>query len=226
MGLDWMRRARSGARLVSAALLAALVSGCDHDVRPKRLLYGEPAAEFRPVEGSVISQVRVLDARILGKRFTRCTMQSGHGDFPPQTVVVERIGVFSESLTFADARRMTLYACDGGSDVAQERRPPWCGGSVGLLHGGRLLDPRLDVLCRTHDGEPLAYAWIEPAAGAHWIGIDQGSYSELYEVAANLPVRVATDNNIHGSRAQFDVTQYDVHGRELIRARLETAVAG
>jgi hypothetical protein len=226
MGLDWMRRATGGARLASVTLLVAFVAGCDHGSRPKRLLYGEPAAEFRPVEGSVISQVRVLDARTLGRRFTRCTMESGHGDFPPQTLVVERIGVFSESLTFTDSRGRTVYACDGGTDAAQERRPPWCGGSVGIRQAGRLLDPRLDVLCRTHDGKPLAYAWIEPVAGAHWIGIDQGSYSELYEAAAGLPVRVATQTHIHGSKAEFDVTQYDVHGRELVKVGLETAVAG
>jgi hypothetical protein len=221
-----MRKARGGTRIVGAALLVLVVVGCGDSSRPKRLLYGEAAAEFRPVEGSVISQVRVLNLGTLGRRFTLCTAQSGHGDFPPHTVVVERIGVFSESLTFADAARKTLYACDGGTDAAAERRPPWCGGSAGILHRGRLLDPRLDVLCRTIDGKPLAYIWIEPIAGAHWVGIDQGPYAELYEVAAGLPVRVGTRSHIHSSKADFDVTQYDVHGRELVKARLEAAVAG
>jgi hypothetical protein len=218
--------AKGGARILGAALLALLVAACGHGSRPKHLLYGEAAAEFRPVKGSVVAQVRVLDARLLGGRFTLCIAQSGHGEFPPQTVVVERIGVFSESLTFADARHKTLYACDGGIDAAGERRPPWCGGSAGILHRGRLLDPRLDVLCRTSDGKPLAYAWIEPIAGAHWIGIDQGRYSEVYEAAGGLPVRVGTLSHIHGSKAEFGVTQYDVHGRELLKARLEAAVAG
>jgi hypothetical protein len=224
-----MTKAKGGARVVGVALVALValvVAGCGHSSRPKRLLYGEPAAEFRPVRGSVIAQVRVLDATGLGRRFTLCTVQSVHGDFPPQTVVVERIGVFSESLTFADAPHKTLYACDGGTDAAGERRPPWCGGSAGILHGGRLLDPRLDVLCRTSDGKPLAYAWIEPIEGAHWVGLDQGSYSELYEVAADVPVRVATRSHIHGSEAEFDVTQYDVHGRELEKVKVEAAVAG
>ena len=221
-----MRKARGGARVVGAALLVVLAVGCEHSSRPTRLLHGEAAAEFRPVKGSVISRVRVLDAGTLGRRFTLCTAQSGHGEFPSHTLVVERIGVFSESLTFAAAAHKTLYACDGGTDAAGERRPPWCGGSAGILHRGRLLDPRLDVLCRTSDGKPLAYAWIEPVAGAHWLGIDQGPYTELYEVAAGLPVRVGTRSHIHGSKAEFDVTHYDAHGRELAKASLEAAVAG
>jgi len=225
MGLDGMNR-KGGARLVGATLLIVFLGGCGHGSRPKRLLYGEPAAEFRPVNGSVISRVRVLDAKTLGKRFTLCIAQSGHGEFPPPTLVVERIGVFSESLTFADARRTTLFACDGGIDAAGERKPPWCGGSAGVLHGRRLLDPRLDVLCRTNDGQRLAYAWVEPAAGAHWIGVDQGSYVEIYEAAAGLPVRVATRRNIRGSQAEFEVTHYGIGGRELVREQVEAAVAG
>jgi hypothetical protein len=221
-----MTWAQGGARVVGVALLALAVTGCEDSSRPNRLLYGEAAAEFSPVKGSVIARVRVLDARTLGRRFTLCTSQSGHGDFLPQTLVVERIGVFSESLTFTDAAHKVLYACDGGIDAAGERRPPWCGGSAGILHRGRLLDPRLDVLCRTNEGKPLAYAWVEPIAGAHWIGIDQGPYAELYEVAAGLPVRVATRSHIHGSKADFDVTQYDVHGRALVKVKLAAAVAG
>ena len=80
-------------------------------------------------------------------------------------MVVERIGVFGESLTFADAAHKTLYGCDGGVDAAGERKPPWCGNPAGLLFHGKLLDPRLDVLCRDREGRPLAYAWVEPVAG-------------------------------------------------------------
>jgi hypothetical protein len=222
MGLDWMSIARCGA-FVSAALVAA---GGEDDGRPERLLYGAPALEFRPVKGSVISTARELDARALGRRFDLCAEQSGGGSFSRDTVVVERIGVFSESLTFADAGRRTLYACDGGTDPAGERGPPWCGGSAGVLRQGRLLDPRLDVLCRTNDGEPLAYAWVEPVAGAHWIGVDHGAYSEIHEAVGGLPVRVATRRNVHGSRAEFEITHYDLHGRELVKGTFEAQVAG
>jgi hypothetical protein len=209
--------------LVSVALLA----GCDGGgARPERLLYGEAAPEFKPVPGSVIAIGRVLDGTTLGRRFTSCRPTgAGIGD---DTVVVERIGVFGESLTFPDSGRKTLYACDGGTDPAGERRPPWCGSSAGLLFGGKLLDPRLDILCRDRRGRPLAYAWVEPAAGVKWIGVDQGTYTEIYEVLAGLPVRIVSTRGIQQGRARatFDVTQYDSHGQELVKGKLEAMVAG
>jgi hypothetical protein len=213
MGLD---------RLIGAAVLCAtlmLAVGCDSDARPKRLLYGEPTAEFRPVTGSVVTRTRVVRAAFLGRRFRLCRR-----DDRVDTLVVERIGVFAESLTFRDRGGLHVHACDG----AGERSRPWCGGSVGRLYDGRLLDPRLDVLCSGADGERLAYAWVEPASGSHWIGVDQGSYMELYEVAGGLPVRVATRRGIDAgaARATFELTQYDVRGRELLRSKLEAAVAG
>lgn len=217
MGLD-----RLGG--VVLLLAAVLLVGCDSESRPKRLLYGEPAAELKPVPESVVSIGRVLRGTTLGRRFLICK---------PETVardarVVERIGVFSESLTFTDRRRQTVFACDGGSDPAGEHRQPWCSGSAGRLFEGRLLDPRLDIGCRDRKGRPLAYAWVEPVAGAHWIGVDQGSYTELYEVLGRVPVRIAStrDVDLGRSRATFHVTQYDVQGHELVQGVLEAAVAG
>jgi len=83
-------------------------------------------------------------------------------------------------------------------------------------------------LCRDKKGRTLAYAWVDPAAGVRWIGVDQGKYTEVYEVLARLPVRIASIRGIQAGRARatFDVTQYDGHGRELIRGKLEAAVAG
>ena len=219
MGLD---------RLSLTLLLAVvLLAGCDSGSgRPERLLYGQAAQEFRPVPGSVVANGRVLDGTTLGRRFTSCR-PPGAG-IRTDTVVVERIGVFGESLTFADSGTKTLYACDGGTDRAGERKPPWCGGSAGRLFGGKLLDPRLDILCGDRKGRPLAYAWVEPAAGVRWIGVDQGTYTEIYEVLAGLPVRIASARGIHAgqARAAFDVTQYDSHGKELVKGKLEAAVAG
>ncbi len=194
MGLD---------RLSATGLLMVvlLLAGCDSGgARPQRLLYGEPAAELEAVPGSVIAIGRVLDGAALGRRFTSCRpTDAGIG---ADTVVVERIGVFGESLTFTDSGRKTVYACDGGTDLLEERKPPWCGRSAGRLFGGKLLDPRL--------------------------GVDQGSFTEVYEVLARLPVRIASIRGIQAERAQatFDVTQYDGRGKELIRGKLEAAVAG
>ena len=220
MGLDRLSR--------TVLLLAVLLlAGCDSGGgRPERLLYGEPAPELAAVPGSVVAIGRVLHGTTLGRRFTSC-LPTGAG-IGTDTIVVERIGVLGESLTFADSGRKTVYACDGGIDPLGERKPPWCGGSAGHLFGGKLLDPRLDILCRDKKGRTLAYAWVDPAAGVRWIGVDQGKYTEVYEVLARLPVRIASIRGIKAGRARaaFDVTQYDGHGKELIRGKLEAAVAG
>jgi hypothetical protein len=224
VGLD---RLIKGATLCAAVLLVA-VAGCDDDTRPDRLLHGQAAAEFRPVPGSVVTQTRVLRAGFLGRRLQLCLGSNVTERVPADTVVIERIGVFGESLTFLDRAGRYVHACDGGVDPAGERQGPWCGGAVGLQFDGRLLDPRLDILCRDRQGRPLAYAWIEPGAGSQWIGVDQGSYTEMYEVAADLPVRIATTRGVdrQRSRATFEVTQYDAGGRELLRGEVEAAVAG
>ena len=219
MGLDRLSAVALGA--------AALVCGCrggGESGAPGRLLYGEPAQTFAPVSGSVVAAGRVLDASTLGRRFASCNP----GADANRAVVVERIGVFSESLSFTDTRGTTLYSCDGGDDPSRERAPPWCGRSVGRLLHGSLVDPRLDILCRERNGRPLAYVWIEPVRQAHWIGVNQGAYSELYEVLADLPVRVATNRGIQlgPARARLHVTQYDAHGRPLLRGMVEAAVAG
>jgi hypothetical protein len=220
MGLDRL----SATSLLVAMLLAGCAGG--GGARPQRLLYGEAAQEFKPIPGSVIAIGRVLDGTTLGRRFTSCR-PAGAG-IQNDTVVVERIGVFGESLTFADAGHTTVYGCDGGTDPAGERRPPWCGRAAGRLRGGKLLDPRLDILCRDRKGGLLAYAWVEPAAGAHWVAVDQGRYTEVYEVLAGLPVRISSTRGIQAAqaRASFDVTQFDEHGRALIKGKLEAQVAG
>jgi hypothetical protein len=211
-------------RVLAVVVVTLLMAGCDNDQRPERLLYGQPAAEFKPVRGSVVAIGRVLRGTTLGRRFLLCRPEL----VAPDALVVERIGVFGESLTFADRDRRTVHACDGGVDPAGERRRPWCSGSAGRLFEGRLLDPRLDIGCRDGRGRPLAYAWIEPVAGTRWIGVDQGGYTEIYEVLGRLPVRVSSTRNIdlQRSRAVFEVSQYGVGGRELIRGRVEAAVAG
>jgi hypothetical protein len=215
-------------RWLALPLIVCVASGCDSGGRPEQLLYGERAAEFRPVHGSVISVGRVLRGTTLGRRFAKCVDGFHFTSVAPDARVVERIGVFGESLTLADRSGRILYACDGGVDAAGERSRPWCSSSAGRRFEGRLLDPRLDIACRDRRGRPLAYAWIEPVTGARWIGVDQGKYTEMYEVLAGLPVRVATRSGVEldRSRAAFEVTQYDAHGKELVRATVEAAVAG
>ena len=221
MGLD-------GLKLGGLALVVLVAAACNSGGRPKHLLYGGRAAEFRPVEGSVVAEGRVLSRATLGRRLENCLFRGDRGSVAPDAQVVERVGVEGESLTFANRSGTGVYACDGGIDPAGERRLPWCGTVFGELEHGRLLDPRLDVLCRSRREAPLAYAFVEPVAGAHWIGVRQEGYVELYEVLAGLPVRIASsrDVSLHNARATFQVTEYDVEGRELVSRELEAAVAG
>ena len=196
--------------------------------RPRHLLSGEPAGEFRPVHGGVLTLSRALPAATLARRLDDCLFRSDRADVRADALVVERVGVKGESLTVANRGGAGIYACDGGIDPAGEHRLPWCGEVFGRLVAGRLLDPRLDVACLDRDRSPLAYAFVEPVTGAHWIGVDQGRYVEVYEVLAGLPVRVGTVRRVdpRRARATFDIRQYDVHGRELVRASLEATVAG
>lgn len=224
MGLDWIGGGPRACICVPALLLLFMLAGCRGGNRPERLLDGKRAVEFEPVPGSVVASTRVLSGTTLGRRFEACRPRGVARD----ALVVERIGVFGESLTFTDGRRRVLYACDGGEDPAREHSRPWCSTSAGRLLEGHLLDPRLDLGCRDRAGRPLAYSWIEPVSGARWVGVDQGAYEEIYEALGGLPVRIAARRQIDlgASRASFVVTQYDLGGSALLRGVVEAAVAG
>jgi hypothetical protein len=205
-----------------------VAAACDSGGHPKELLYGGKASELRPVPGSVISVGRVLRRAALGRRLDECIVRGDRATVARDALVVERVGVDGESLTFANRNRTGVYACDGGLDPAGERHPPWCGTVFGELGDGHLLDPRLDINCRDRQGKALAYAFVQPVAGARWIGVEQDGYVEIYEALAALPVRIASTRGIstHEARTSFEVRQYDVEGRELVRSRLEARVAG
>jgi hypothetical protein len=169
-----------------------------------------------------------LPGATLGRRLADCLAPVDSASIRSDALVVERVGVDGESLTFVGASGSGVYACDGGADPAGERPPPWCGVVFGERQAGRLLDPRLDVNCRDRRGGPLAYVFVEPVAGARWIGVEQGSYLEVYEALAGLPVRIASTRGIDvgEARAVFEIRQYDDSGRELVRGELAAGVAG
>jgi hypothetical protein len=218
-------------RLKPAALvlLVFVAAACDSGGgRPKHLLYGASPSEFRPVHGSVIAAGRILRRPALGRRLDDCLFPADRADVAPDAVVIERVSVEGESLTFANRNRTGVYACDGGADPAGERHRPWCGTVFGELGEGRVLDPRLDVNCRARRGAPIAYAFVQPVVGAHWVGVEQGGYVEIYEALGGLPVRIASTRGVGtgDARASFDISQYDIGGRELVKGELEAAVAG
>jgi hypothetical protein len=215
VGLDRLSVAALGFVVLASA-------ACAGGGRPGRLLDGAAAAEFSPVPGSVLTEGRVVQSGAIES----CLSSDERANIAADAPAVERIGV--SGLTFANRSQTGVYACDGGIDSSGERAPPWCGQAFGAYVEGRLLDSRLDVICQDRSRAPLAYAFVVPVEGAHWIGVDQGSYTEIYEVLAGLPVRVASTRGVdtENARAAFEVTQYDADGRGLVRGRLEAAVAG
>lgn len=222
MGLD---------RLMAAAAVSAVfvAAGCEHGGgRPTRLLDGRPALAFTPVRASVVAAGRVLTRSELGRRLDACISAADRANVAPDAIVVERVSVAGESLTFANRDRSGVFACDGGIDPSGERAPPWCHAVFGELADGRVLDPRLDVICRDRARRPLAYVFVDAVPGARWVGVQQRDYVELYEVLGGLPVRLAATSGIDVEQAlaRLEVTQYDAEGRELVRGELEATVAG
>jgi hypothetical protein len=212
MGLD---------RLIPLLLVVVAVAGCRGHGPPDALFDGtRPGTTPLFSDDVVVSRVRVVfSSELPGFLRTRCP------GLRESVELVQRAGVEGGSLTFRDPSEPGVLACDAAP--GEYELAPWCGVSAGRLYGGRLRDPRLD-LCQSRDGRLTGFVWIEPVRGAKWIAVDQGSYSELYEVAGDLPVRIAStrDVELEGSRASFDVTQYDGKGRELAKRRVEAAVAG
>ena len=221
MGLDGLK--------VLAVVVVVAAAGCaGSSDRADHLLDGRPATRFAPVPGAVVTAARVLRAADVEREVDDCLGGKGVDDVDANEIVVERVGLDSASLTFADRGGDGVYACDGGADAAGERRGRWCAAVFGEQLHGRLLDPRLDVRCRDHKGRALAYAFVDPVHGAHWIGVRQERHVELYEVLGRLPVRIASAGGIDldGARAAFDLTQYDINGRELTSGEMKAQVAG
>jgi len=103
----------------------------------------------------------------------------------------------------------------------------WCARSVGRLFDGRLHDGRVDILCVGPTGGRVGFAWVEPTRRARWIVVAQPSGAEVEEIAAGLPVRIATrDVDSAASSATFAVAEYDSAGSEVARYGLRARVAG
>jgi hypothetical protein len=148
-------------------------------------------------------------------------------DLRPQGLIVERIGLTSESVTVTLHGQTGLYACDN-SEGPREGNRRWCGSSFGQLYGGRLRDPRLDIGCMTKRGRQMGFIWIEPDEATRYVAVEQPAYSEVYAVAGGLPVRISTISGVDvmTSSAVFHVSEHDANGRVIQRYRLEAHVAG
>lgn len=140
---------------------------------------------------------------------------------------VERVGVYSASVTFRQVSRRGIFGCDNSPGPREENRR-WCDGAFGRLYGGHLRDPRLGLGCSTSDGERMGFVWIEPVHEARYVSVAQPGFAEVYEVAGGLPVRIATTSGLSADPlgATFHVSEHDADGRLLRRFQLDAVPAG
>ena len=140
---------------------------------------------------------------------------------------VERVGVYSESVTFRQESRRGVFGCDNSAGLREENRR-WCSGAYGKLYSGHLRDPRLGLGCSTNDGERMGFVWIEPSSETRYVSVAQPGFAEVYEVAGKLPVRIATTSGLNADPlgATFHLWEHDATGRLLRRYRLDAVPAG
>jgi hypothetical protein len=197
---------------------------------PALLVDGSPARATRvDLEGVEVPAVatrvdRVSVTRVLMNPAEAKCLASGSVD--PGEILVRRVGVHGESVTYRTAAGPAIRACDKSS--GSPRGEPWCGFGYGRLEAGRVTDPRLDLACATETGDPVAFAWVEPRADAAFVAIRQRGYVEIYPAAGDLPVRVATTTGIglEESRATFEISEHNRRGTLLRAYVLDAPVAG
>jgi len=203
-----------GLRIVGAPALALTL-----------LAAGQAARGERPrIPGAIVTAVELHRAAELARTLRECRGR-GPREWRQDTIVVDRRTGRRRTLAFRSADGRFLDSCEAIGVRIEGRR--WCASSTGTLYGGRLRDPRL-TLCRPRAGAPVAFIWVTPRPRARWVGIRLGRRTELYRVAAGLPVRVSSDRNvrIRGSSATFFVRQYDARGRMILRQTVLARVAG
>jgi hypothetical protein len=175
---------------------------------------GEPAVLTRVQAGTAGRMRR-------GTLASRCAARRPEV-VPADAPAVTRTGVDGQSVTIVVDNGAALVACERTSAFDGA----WCGSAHGMLHEGRLRDPRLDLGCATGENE-IGLLWITPLPTTAFVAVPQPGYVEVYPVASRLPVRVAThDVETEGSRAAATYTEHDVRGRLLRRSRVEASVAG
>ncbi len=211
--------------LISAA--AVLSAGCGNSRPPVKLADGSggsplPAALERLGKTSVLTSERTVQLRTLDAQGRACVRLSAGRALAPDQMLVERIDHLGASVTFRLRGEPFAYGC-----TSSGRSHRWCGHFVGEIRQGHLVDPRLDIACRTAAGAPIGSAWIEPVAQAKWIVIRGRGVIQIYPTAASLPVRVTTLSvDIPTATAVFRVEQYDLQGTRVSEATLRPAVAG
>ena len=218
-------------RLRGALLAVTALAGCGGGDSPPQLVDGSQAADL-PAElaglddGVLTRSVAKRESDFDIAEYEACGVPRDGED----RTVVERTGLHGLSLTVDSG--FLLYGCDKISDPSTAEDPDrpyggiWCGATRARIDEGKLNDPRLDI-CSNVDDDLTAFVWIEPQPNAKWVAVVDAGRREVYEVAADLPVRVTTTENIDpDGTASFDVEEYAADGRKVSEYVLEAAVAG
>lgn len=215
--------------LAAAALLAGCFGGGDDESR--LLLDGSPAGEAVELEGVdddvVVTAHAVVPTEALDQDSKAATcLAERFQETDPGPDAVVRTGVRTESVTFLEAGGQALLGCSNSPGPRERGR--WCGSSFGQLRTGALTDPRLDIGCRARDGTPIGFVWVQPGKGTQYVAVAQPGYTEVYEVAGELPIRIATADGVdlETSSARFEVSEHDAEGRLLREQTFEAFVAG
>src|SRR4051812_32032349 len=122
--------------------------------------------------------------------FADCRRRAGVA-VPPGAVVVER--VTTAGISFTTRVAPGLFACDM-RPLRDGTAARACAMTIGKVQSGNLLDPRLTLACGFGQKRHLAFAWVEPRPRTRWLLVHDGERRELYEVAGDVPVRIAITN--------------------------------
>jgi hypothetical protein len=219
-------------RLLGIFLFVLALASCGGDASPPQLVDDSKAAELPSkldgLDDAVMTRTSVVPINSVDPDELRAC---GFAPASATASVVERVGVRGSSITYP-GRGSALYACDKVREPATAEDPDrpyggvWCGGTVGRFDDSTLNDPRLDI-CVDTDDALTAFAWISPHEEASWVVVSDAGTREVYDVAAGLPVRVTTTENVDplGS-ASFDVEEYPADGSKLRAYTLDAQVAG
>jgi hypothetical protein len=158
--------------------------------------------------------------RVQGRSLAGRCLDAAH-EHAPKGLIVVRVGASGSSTTFRTSGG-ALVACDSG------RPGRICGRAYGRTTRDRLLDPRLDLACKTAAEAPLAFAWFEPGRRTAYVAVRQTGYIEVYRVAGGVPVRVSTPSHIstEDSSAALDLSEHGTTGALLRTSTIVARVAG
>lgn len=182
-----------------------------------------PAA-LRHVSGHlVMTRVRVVPAGKLRPELAGCG--DGYAPYVPAgRPAVLRVDDFGLSLTYAWTPS-ELHACDDVAAAPHRLYQRWWNGSgsIGGVRGGVASEARTDhVYEGPSSGLPfVGFEWVEPKPGAKWVVSKMPGATEIFPLAANLPVRIVTT-----SMDGFRYSEYDKNGRLIYSHSDPIVIAG